>query len=162
MTQRYCSGGRNTNELTLDLFQKAKKWNMRLGIQELILVSWAQGQECVYEDLPSAVPYPAVASEPVLQWVKMSTGSSLNSCRMWSAPYLLRVLFTEMSLGSISSIAVTILYTQLEKKYVNIKLCFWYIIKMSFIFLLFRCLIYFILLFQNMINKFIYFTCTGR
>lgn len=145
MTQRYCSGGRNTNELTLDLFQKANKVKYETGDTRAYLSF--MGQECVYEDLPSAVPYPAVASEPVLQWVKMSTGSSLNSCRMWSAPYLLRVLFTEMSLGSISSIAVTILYTQLEKKYVNIKLFFWYIIKMSFIFLLFRCLIYFILLF---------------
>lgn len=134
MTQRYCSGAVTLTSSLWIFFKKQKKWNMRLGIQELILVSWAQGQECVYEDLPSAVPYPAVASEPVLQWVKMSTGSSLNSCRMWSAPYLLRVLFTEMSLGSISSIAVTILYTQLEKKYVNIKLFFWYIIKISFIF----------------------------
>lgn len=149
MTQRYCSGAVTLTSSLWIFFKKQIKWNMRLGIQELILVSWAQGQECVYEDLPSAVPYPAVASEPVLQWVKMSTGSSLNSCRMWSAPYLLRVLFTEMSLGSISSIAVTILYTQLEKKYVNIKLFFWYIItlKCRSFFLLFRCLIYFILLF---------------
>lgn len=50
--------------------------------------------------------YPAVAKEPVLQWVSTRTGASPTTfCRMASAPCVPIALLSAMSLASIASVA---------------------------------------------------------